>query len=160
MKERNILTKVISYTWEELSAEDRQLIELAKDMTKRSYAPYSNFCVGAAVRLADGTVVKGANQENAAYPSGLCAERTALFAANANYPDMPVDSLAIACYTDGHFTREPGAPCGNCRQVMLETEYRYGRPIRILLYGENETYAIGCATEMLPLTFVSDNLKG
>ena len=96
MKELNIKTTILSYQWDELSKEDQELLQAAKDMTKNSYSPYSQFQVGAAARLADGQVIKGCNQENAAYPSGLCAERTTLFAANANFPTTPVMSLAIA----------------------------------------------------------------
>ena len=122
--------------------------------------PYSGFHVGAAAKLANGIIVRGANQENAAYPSGLCAERTALFAAGAQYPDQPVTHLAIACFTDGHFTKEPGAPCGACRQVMLETEHRYPGKMEVLLYGEDATYVFESAADLLPLIFVKENLKG
>jgi cytidine deaminase len=83
-----------------------------------------------------------------------------LFAAGAQYPDQAVTKLAIACFTGGHFTKEPGAPCGACRQVMLETEHRYGGKMEILLYGENETFVFESAADLLPLIFVSENLKG
>lgn len=141
-------------TYEELAEQERQLIEAAKLATERSYAPYSRFHVGAAALLADGTVVTGTNQENAAYPSGLCAERTALFYAGSSHPDTPVVALAIAAYTDGAFTPKPIAPCGACRQVMLEVENRHQRPIRTLLYGTEGVYIIeGGTRELLPLTF-------
>ena len=129
-------------TYDELTAADRQLIDAAKDATRRSYAPYSHFHVGAAVLLADGTVVTGTNQENAAYPSGLCAERTTLFYAGSTHPDTAVVSLAIAAFTNGAFTTNPIVPCGACRQVMLETEQRYNHPIRTLLYGTEGIYLI------------------
>lgn len=145
---------------EELSESDRALILEAKEMTKKSYSPYSHFQVGAAALLADGTIVKGSNQENAAYPSGLCAERTTLFAANANHPDQPVKALAIACFTAGHFTDEPGAPCGSCRQVMLETEHRFGQPMRVLLYGEKAVYVFDKAEDLLPYGFFAEDLEG
>jgi cytidine deaminase len=116
--------------------------------------------VGAAAKLANGEVIRGCNQENAAYPSGLCAERSALFAAGAQYPEEPVMKLAIACFTGGHFTKEPGAPCGGCRQVMLESEHRYGGKMEVLLYGEDETYVFESAADLLPLTFVKENLIG
>ena len=145
---------------DELSAEQREVVEIAKEQTKRSYSPYSHFQVGAAAKLANGMIIRGANQENAAYPSGLCAERTALFAAGAQYPDQPVTKLAIACYTDGHFTKEPGSPCGACRQVMLETEHRYKGKMEVLLYGEDAVYVFESAADLLPLIFVSENLKG
>ena len=141
-------------TYEELAEQERQLIEAAKLATERSYAPYSRFHVGAAALLADSTVVTGTNQENAAYPSGLCAERTALFYAGSSHPDTPVVALAIAAYTDGAFTPKPIAPCGACRQVMLEVENRHQHPIRTLLYGTEGIYIIeGGTRELLPLTF-------
>ena len=108
--------------------------------------------------LKDGTIVKGSNQENAAYPSGLCAERTALFSANSNYPEQPVVALAIACYTDGHFLSTPGSPCGACRQVMIETEHRYGEPMRVILYGEDKTLVFHSAADLLPLGFFAEDL--
>ena len=148
------------YQWEEMSDEQREVVSVAKEQTQRSYCPYSHFHVGAAAKLGNGMIIRGANQENAAYPSGLCAERSALFAAGAQYPEQPVTKLAIACYTGGHFTDVPGAPCGACRQVMLETEHRYGGKMEILLYGEKETYVFESAADLLPLIFVKENLKG
>lgn len=160
MKEFNLTTKMRSYKWDELSPEQRELVAIAKEQTSNSYCPYSGFHVGAAVKLGNGTIIRGANQENAAYPSGLCAERTALFAAGAQYPEQPVTQLAIACYTNGHFTKEPGSPCGACRQVMVETEHRYGGKMEVLLYGEEGTWVFESAADLLPLIFVSENLKG
>lgn len=160
MKEYNLTTKMHSYQWNELSEEQRELLRVAKEQTKHSYCPYSGFHVGAAAKLSNGVIIPGCNQENAAYPSGLCAERTALFAAGAQYPDQPVERLAIACFTDGHFTAQPGSPCGACRQVMIETEHRYGGKMEVLLYGEDETFVVDSAADLLPLIFVSENLKG
>ena len=160
MKEYNLTTKMRAYKWDELTDEQREVITIAKEQTEHSYCPYSQFHVGAAATLANGIIVRGANQENAAYPSGLCAERTALFAAGAQYPEQPVTHLAISCFTDGHFTKEPGAPCGACRQVMLETEHRYHGKMEVLLYGEEETYVFESAADLLPLIFVKENLKG
>ena len=128
MKELILQTKVTTCTLEEMEPSMRELVEKAKAMTQNAYCPYSHFHVGAAARLADGQIVAGSNQENAAYPSGLCAERTTLFAANANNPNTPVEALAIACYTQGHYTKDAASPCGACRQVMLETEHRFGKP--------------------------------
>lgn len=102
---------------QELSAEDRELASMAVEATVNSYAPYSEFHVGAAVRLTDGTAVTGANQENIAYPSGLCAERTAMFYAAAKYPDIPMETIAIAASSHGELCREPATPCGACRQA-------------------------------------------
>jgi len=160
MKEYNLTAKMRAYQWNELTDEQRKVVQVAKDQTQNSYCPYSGFHVGAGALLANGTIMRGANQENAAYPSGLCAERTALFAAGAQYPEQPVTKLAIACFTDGHFTKEPGAPCGACRQVMLETEHRYGGKMEVLLYGEDATYVFESAADLLPLIFVKENLKG
>jgi len=160
MKEYQLTAKMRAYSWDELTDEQRAVLRVAKEQTEHSYCPYSGFHVGAAVLLANGEVMRGANQENAAYPSGLCAERVALFAAGAQYPEQPVTKLAIACYTDGHFTKEPGSPCGACRQVMLETEHRYGNKMEVLLFGEDATYVFESAADLLPLIFVSENLKG
>ena len=160
MKEYNLTTKMRAYQWDELTDEQREVLEMAKEQTKHSYCPYSGFHVGAAAKLANGTLIPGCNQENAAYPSGLCAERTALFAAGAQYPDQPVMRLGIACFTDGHFTKEPGSPCGACRQVMIETEHRYGGKMEVLLDGEDAIWVFESAADLLPLIFVSENLKG
>ena len=160
MKEMILQTKVTSCTLEEMDSSMRELVEKAKAMTQNAYCPYSHFHVGAAARLADGQIVAGSNQENAAYPSGLCAERTTLFAANANHPHTPVEALAIACYTHGHFTKDAASPCGACRQVMLETEHRFGKPMQVILYGEDMCYVFDSAADLLPLNFVAENLKG
>lgn len=118
----------------ELPAADRELVELAARAAAGAYAPYSRFHVGAALRLADGTVVCGSNQENAAYPSGLCAERTALFAASASRPDVAdYEALAIIGI-DGQGRRCAAAPCGACRQVMDEYERRQRHPLRVVCY--------------------------
>lgn len=157
MKELTHTCHYALYAYDELSDKDRELIDAAKQATEGSYAPYSKFCVGSALRLADGTIVTGANQENVAYPSGLCAERTALFYAGAAYPDKAVEALAIAARTEGgEFTATPISPCGACRQVMLETELRYRIPMRILLYGTEGVYVVeGGVGELFPLQFDS-----
>ena len=139
---------------EELSEEERHLIQLAIEATDRSYSPYSHFKVGAAVRLDNGVELSGSNQENAAYPSGICAERTTLFYSGAQYPDIPVRMLAIAARgTDGELTEEPTGPCGACRHVILESETRAGAPIRILLYGRKHTYVMDGIETLMPLCF-------
>lgn len=154
MKEVELKTVILECQMDELSAEDRQLVEQAIEATRRSYAPYSHFHVGAAVRLENGEIVIGCNQENVAYPSGLCAERTALFAAGAQYPDVPVRVLAVAARgTDGEMTEEPTGPCGSCRQVIIESETRAKHPIRILLYGRRCVYIIDGIRQLMPLTF-------
>lgn len=159
MKEYIIQSTVCVYGWEELAEEDRILVEKAKAATNGSYAPYSGFCVGSAVRLKNGTIVIGSNQENVAFPSGLCAERTALFAANAQYPDQPVVSLAIAARNKDGFTVQPIPPCGACRQVISGVEQRYNQPVRILLYGTDGTHVVEGIDALLPLQFFDEYLK-
>lgn len=158
MKELKQEISIRKYLYEELSDSDKQLIKAAKEATKRSYAPYSHFNVGAAVLLEDGTIVTGANQENAAYPSGLCAERTALFHAGSQYPDKAVTTLAIAASNTEGFTELPVTPCGACRQVLLETEMRYKRPIRVLMYGTAFVYEILGTKDLLPLSFTDKSM--
>ena len=136
MKDLTITSVIKVYEYDELNDTDRALLDDAIEATRRSYAPYSHFSVGAAALLANGVVVTGTNQENAAYPSGLCAERTTLFYANSQYPDQAVVTLAIAARTEKDFIDTPIPPCGACRQVILETEKRYKQPIRILLYRQ------------------------
>ena len=144
---------------EELEPKDRELCEAAEKALTGSYAPYSKFNVGAAVRLADGSIVTGANQENAAYPSGLCAERTTLFAANAQYPDQPVLALAIDARKGNRFLQAPISPCGACRQVISGVEDRFNHPIRILLYGTEGVYECSGIDALLPLRFVDADMR-
>ena len=143
----------------ELSAEDQELVTRAKEATKNSYANYSHFYVGAALRLENGEIIIGANQENAAFPSGLCAERTAVFAAQAQHPEQPIKTLAIAARNANGFLKEPISPCGPCRQVILEVEDRYKQPVRILLYGTYGVYVIDSVKDLLPFCFVDANMK-
>lgn len=159
MKEFVLQTHVKICSLEELSVADREVVDAARRATSNSYAVYSHFNVGAALRLEDGTIVCGTNQENAAFPSGLCAERTALFWANSQYPDKAVDVIAIAaCNGLGELAR-PITPCGACRQVMLETEMRFGHAMRIILYGKDVCYVIENGVKaLLPLSFDSDLL--
>lgn len=158
MKEKKIETTINVYKFDELPENDQQLIKAAKEATSRSYAPYSKFCVGAAIRLENNEVVTGTNQENAAYPSGLCAERTAMFYANSTFPNVAPTTLAIACKIESGFLESPLSPCGACRQVLLESESRYKQPIRVLLYGENGVYELENVRKLLPLAF--DNADG
>lgn len=158
MREAEIIVPYQVFEYEELSAEDRELVDIAKAMTATSYSPYSHFQVGAALRLADGQIFKGSNQENAAYPSGLCAERTAFFAASANAPEVPPVAIAIAAQAGGHFLKDLVAPCGACRQSLLEAEVRFKQGIRVLLYGTSGTYIIHSMADLLPLTFDGSEL--
>ena len=138
------------------AAEDAELLKLAHEATDLSYAPYSQFHVGAAVRLANGIVLKGCNIENAAYPSGLCAERVALFSAQAQYPDVPVEALAITACSDITEVTEPVAPCGACRQVMVETEQRSKTPMRILCQGHTGPVFVFDGVEtLMPFIFLT-----
>ena len=135
-KERFISDYVVFEHEDELSAQDAELLRQAHEAARNSYAPYSNFHVGAAARLANGVIVKGNNIENAAYPSGLCAERVALFSAQAQYPQVPIEALAITAFSEKVEVKEPVAPCGACRQVMVEVEQRSKTPLRILCQGD------------------------
>ena len=154
MKNLNIETVIWECQFDELSQEERHLLESAIDATRRSYAPYSKYKVGAALLLENGVEIIGCNQENAAYPAGLCAERTALFSAGVQYPDVAVTMLAIAARTpDGELQSEPVSPCGSCRQVIIETETRFGHQIRILLYGLNKIYVMDGIKNLMPLSF-------
>ena len=153
MKEINVNVAIKVVMPDELTADDRELVERAKAMTRTSYSPYSHFQVGAALRLADGSVFGGSNQENAAFPVGLCAERTAFFYAQAQAPELAPVAIAIAAFTGGKFLEKPISPCGMCRQALLEAETRYGQPIRVLLCGEQGIYVINSVRDLLPLTF-------
>lgn len=131
----------------------------AKEATANAYAPYSNFLVGAALLLEDGTVHIGTNQENAAYPSGLCAERTALFHKSTVMPDMPIELIAVAARKAGTEKFLGGSPCGGCRQVMTEYENRQNRPIKLLMLGEGtKIYRLHSVSDLLPMQFNKANL--
>jgi cytidine deaminase len=140
---------------DELSAADMELVNKAIAATNNSYANYSNFHVGAAVRLSDGKIVIGANQENAAYPSGLCAERTAMFAAGAAHPDLAMVGIAVAARQDGRLCSEPAAPCGACRQVMAQYQTKSGKPMSVILVGSNRILKFARVDDILPLIFDS-----
>jgi cytidine deaminase len=143
----------------ELDKADLELIKHAKEATKNSYSPYSKFRVGVAILLDNGKILEGNNQENAAYPSGLCAERVALFYANANFPKSKVLTIAITARSEKKFTNLPITPCGSCRQVILETQNRFKYPIRIILYGTEKILIIEDASTLLPISFSDEFLK-
>ena len=154
MEEMTLKSEIKVAQLSELSETDRQLINMAIEGTSRSYAPYSHFHVGAAILLANGKMFIGCNQENAAFPAGICAERSAVFAAGAQYPDQAVLTLAItARNTKGELIDEPASPCGTCRQVIIETETRFKHPVRILLYGRKRTFVIDSIKQLMPLSF-------
>lgn len=158
MEAKNLNTTIYVASKDELDADDRKLVETAIEATKASYAPYSNFNVGAAVRLDNGIILPGCNQENAAFGVTLCAERTALFSAGAQYPDAKVEAIAIAAKNAVGLLEEPIPPCGTCRQAMVETEKRSGKRLRILLYGTKHVYIIDGIGCLLPLTFSDEQL--
>jgi cytidine deaminase len=153
MLEKNIRISILVYQFDELPKDYQKLISEAKAQTRKAYAPYSKFCVGASVLLTNGMIFGGNNQENIAYPSGLCAERVALFHANSQQPEVAVKAIAVAAYTNNKFTDKPITPCGACRQVLLETQNRFKQNIELLLYGEEEIFVIKDAGNLMPLSF-------
>lgn len=160
-----IRTNNISFSYkefekpEDLNPDDKELVSSARKAALNAYAPYSKFRVGAAVRLESGIIVRGTNVENAAFPSGICAERNALSNSISNYPnDKPV-AIAIAAMSEDGLTDDPVPPCGNCRQVIAEEESRTGNQIRIILSGKNKTLVIESISTLLPLQFNKKNLK-
>jgi cytidine deaminase len=144
----------------ELAQEDKQLLSQAGLAAANAYAPYSGFRVGAAVMLENGVVVTGNNQENAAYPSGLCAERVALFSASAQYPDVPVSAIAITARTAGAIIDYPVPPCGACRQVIAEYENHHSKAIRLIISGESGKVLIfDDIAALLPFGFNASQLN-
>ncbi|MBL1279139.1 MAG: cytidine deaminase [Fluviicola sp.] len=140
--------------WNELTKDDQSLVESAIDAMSKAYAPYSKFSVGAVAILSNGELIKGSNQENIAYPSGLCAERVALFYAGANFPNESIDTLCIVAKGDLVPEETILSPCGSCRQVMVESEKRQNKSYRIILVSQNgATVIFNSAVELLPLAF-------
>lgn len=154
MKNKQIITEIVELGYDELDDSRRALVEAAWAATGRSYAPYSRFRVGAAIRLDNGETVSGSNQENAAYPSGICAERTAAYYAHATYPEARFEAVAIAAVgTDGERVAEPVSPCGACRQALLEYETLAGHDVEVLLAGREAVYVLRSVKATLPLAF-------
>jgi len=162
------MTKTITFSVEveeldsinQLNEEDKTLMFKATDIAGSAYAPYSNFHVGAAVLLENGEIISGNNQENVAYPSGLCAERVALFTAGAHFPNIQVKTIAITAKSDVIDVSEPLAPCGACRQVMSEYEKRHNGQIKVILKGETgKVWVIQSVNDLLPFSFSSDKLN-
>ncbi|MCX6295848.1 MAG: cytidine deaminase [Bacteroidetes bacterium] len=144
----------------ELPEEQQELLKKARAASDLAYAPYSNFYVGAALLLENGVVVTGNNQENVAFPSGLCAERVAIYAAGAQYPDVPISVIAITCKSKQFHVGEPLSPCGACRQAMSEYEMRHNKNIRIILAGETgKIHIFDSIADILPFMFKSEQLK-
>jgi cytidine deaminase len=147
----NVSVKV--YAPDELDEADKVLVKAAREASSGAYAPFSGFSVGAAVLLANGEIITGNNQENTAFPSGLCAERVAVFFANARYPDVPIVAVAIASSVAGKPSEKCVYPCGACRQVLLQSELRFGNKMRVLMAGAGEIHATDSAGDLLPLSF-------
>lgn len=159
MKNIELNYKIQLSQLEELPEEDQRLVKKAIEATNNSYAPYSNFHVGACLRTADRLEMVGANQENAAFPSGLCAERSAIFAAQSQHPESAIVAIAIAARNEEGLMAQPVSPCGACRQVILEMEDRYQCDVKILLYGTEGIYVIPNVKTLLPLHFVDSCMK-
>lgn len=155
----------VSFTYQEyeniedLAPPDRELVLAARNVSSNAYAPYSKFRVGAAVRLSDGRFVTGANVENAAFPSGICAERNALAHSVTNFPDEKPVAIAVAALTNNDLTPDYVSPCGMCRQVIAEEELRSGNKIRIILSGRTRILVIESISDLLPLQFNKDSLR-
>lgn len=156
-----ITTNLIVYkSMEDLPKEDFELLKLAKKAVKSAYAPYSQFFVGAAILLENGKISIGNNQENAAYPSGLCAERVAIFHASAKYPNIPIKKIAVSVASKTQIINEPVSPCGGCRQVISEYEMKYDSPISIIMSGETgQIYVSDSIENLLPIMFNKKYLK-
>lgn len=148
--------KITIYTCDsidDLSEKDKKLVEYAMEATQKAWAPYSQFRVGAALQLENGEIITGNNQENIAFPSGLCAERVALFYAGSQFPGIAVQKIAIVAYADGAFVANPVFPCGSCRQVLLEHENRVKKHIEVIMYGEEKIKIVKSVSDLLPLPF-------
>ena len=156
MTEREIRISYQEYnSIDELNPEDRELAAEAIAAMQGAYAPYSHFHVGAAVRMSNGQIVRGANQENAAFPSGLCAERTAMFAAGARYPDKDMVSIALAGGVMGRLAKDPATPCGACRQVMAQYQAKSGKPMSVIMISADKIWKFAKVDDILPLIFSS-----
>ena len=160
----NKIDFTISYqeyaSMDELNPEDRALLGHSRKAIKSAYAPYSTYHVGAAVLLENGEIVTGNNQENVAYPSGICAERVALFYASSQFPEVSIKAIAISAKAKHFNVKSPVTPCGSCRQVMAETENRFHNEMRLIMHGENGTIIIVEGVKnILPLMFTAEELK-
>jgi cytidine deaminase len=158
MVEKLISAKILFCSFDELPEDEKKLINKAKLATESAYAPYSGFNVGASLLLEKGEIIDGSNQENAAYPSGLCAERVAMFYANSKYPESGIVKLAVAARNANGYIDIPVAPCGACRQSLLESENRFKNPVKVLLYGSEGIYIISSVKDLLPFSFGKDFL--
>lgn len=160
MKTLDLISRITVYEdHSELPIEWQDLLDKAHEAAKKAYSPYSNFKVGAALLLNNGEIITGNNQENAAYPSGLCAERTAIFYASAQFPEVPFNKLAITAINPKEKLTKPVSPCGSCRQALLEYEQKFKQHIEVLLAGEEgEVYVLKSISDLLPFSFCNDYL--
>lgn len=156
MTEKEFKISFIEYrSIDEMGPDDRELAAEAIAAMSGAYAPYSHFHVGAAVRMSNGQIVRGANQENAAFPSGLCAERTAMFSASAKFPDKDMRGIALAGGVYGRLTEQPATPCGACRQVMAQYQTKAGKPMSVIMIGKSRIWKFEKVDDILPLIFDS-----
>ena len=160
MSEKEIITKNIKTDFNLLTNSDKTLVLKAKNMLKSAYAPYSGFLVGAAVHLENGEIITGNNQENVAYPSGMCAERVAIFYAKSQFPNTKINSIAVSAISKNFLIEDVVSPCGSCRQVISEYEVKQNENIRILLHqSDDSVIIIKSISDLLPLMFISEKLK-
>jgi cytidine deaminase len=144
----------------DLDAESRELMKKAKEALPNAYAPYSKFRVAAAILLTDGTVVTGTNQENAAYPSGMCAERVALFTVSSQHPGKAIKKLVVLARLDTQDELAPASSCGSCRQVMLEFEQRQSSPFEVIMQNQDRHWVKTTSAEtLLPFCFSNESLQ-
>ncbi len=159
MNEIRVITTASGYeSIDELTPADRSLVLKARDAALTAYAPYSKFRVGAAILMANGAVVASANLENAAFPSGICAERSAISAASSQFPGVKPLAIAIAAMTTEGITVDPVPPCGNCRQMIVEEEQRHDISLRVIITGKNRFIVLEKGSDLLPFHFNRSNL--
>ena len=160
MQEEKLELSFIRAKLLELSPEEQALIKNAKSSFKNAYAPYSGFLVGASILLENGEVINGSNQENVAYPSGLCAERVALFYTGSQYPQIAIKTIAVSALSKTFDITDVVSPCGACRQVMAEYQQKQNSEIRILLHSPNDdVFITNSVQDLLPFMFKSPYLK-
>tara|TARA_B100001769_G_C21637613_1_gene356028 strand:+ start:48 stop:536 length:489 start_codon:yes stop_codon:yes gene_type:complete len=160
MLKENITISYLRAKFNDLTVIEKELIQRSKDALKNAYAPYSGFLVGSSVLLSDGKIISANNQENVAFPSGLCAERVVLFNAGANYPNLEIDIIAVSAKSNSYEITDIISPCGACRQVMAEYQEKQNKKIKILLHLNNDDVLIfSSVDDLLPLLFTNPNLK-
>jgi cytidine deaminase len=159
MKKKELSISYLEYQgMDELPDPERRLVEEAVAAAGGAYAPYSGFKVGAAIMLDNGTITRGANVENAAFPSGSCAEKTVLSYTVANFHDKKTIAIAIAALAGDELTEDPVPPCGNCRQMLIEEEQRLGQPVKVILAGKSGIIVLENCKSLMPLSFTRSNL--